>query len=773
LLQQKVGRGFTTGALTVLCTALSWAFLAAGALAVGPVNTLAPAIPGTAKEGVALTVTQGTWTPTPTAVTDQWMSCKPFPTCTAVGPANSPTYTPGPTDVGATIEVVESAGDGTPPNTSTAQSNQTSPVAPLSPPVNSPAGPPTITGVYVQGQTLTASPGTWSDSAQATYTYQWSSCLGATCSNVGTQSPQYVLAPTDAGHTIKVQVTATNDGGPGVPASSAATPTVIGPPTNTTPPKITGNLQQGQTLTETPGVWTYSPNVVIQWERCDAAGDVASCTPIPGATNPTYTLNGFDVGNTIRVQETASNAVGLSAGGPASSAVTAVVIPQPPSGNPVPQILGSVAQGQTLTEAHGAWSNNPTSFSYQWQQCDAAGNNCTAIHGETNSTYTVSRSDVGHALRVEEFATNAGGTSGPASSAATSPVDVQSSFTSLSVVPTAAVTNQAVTLIATVVSTSSSTADRPSGTITFEDRGHPIGGCANETVAPTDQSVSVTCQASFAASTSPEQLTAVFKPSSGSNVGASTGPSGKPYSLTVGRDSTSSDLQVSNSTVNAGGSVTYTATVTPGRNGPTSPSGSVVFLDGGTPIGACIRQPLTKSGGFVTATCKVTYRANGKHSITARYDGDTSFSGSSSSLQLVNVHTPRGHCCVTAGMHWTFFYSPSYTKVLAFIVNNVPGGTNVIVGCHGRGCPFTVTTIAVKATVCKPKRKCTPRHPVTMQLAGRFHRRHLALGTRITVQIVRAGWVGKYYGFIVQPGRGPSVKKACLALGSSRPGVGC
>jgi Carboxypeptidase regulatory-like domain len=84
--------------------------------------------------------------------------------------------------------------------------------------------------------------------------------------------------------------------------------------------------------------------------------------------------------------------------------------------NMVPSISGNTVQGQTLTEAHGSWTNYPTSYSYQWEDCDSAGNNCSAIVGATSQTYTLSASDVGHTIRVQESATNAGGTGGPVAS---------------------------------------------------------------------------------------------------------------------------------------------------------------------------------------------------------------------------------------------------------------------------------------------------------------------------------------------------------------------
>ena len=74
-----------------------------------------------------------------------------------------------------------------------------------------------------------------------------------------------------------------------------------------------------------------------------------------------------------------------------------------PSGAPVasipPTIVGTVKTGVILTAVPGTWSGGkPVAFTYQWQRCDAAGNNCTPIAGATADTYKPASDDLGHAL---------------------------------------------------------------------------------------------------------------------------------------------------------------------------------------------------------------------------------------------------------------------------------------------------------------------------------------------------------------------------------------
>lgn len=83
---------------------------------------------------------------------------------------------------------------------------------------------PAITGSAVQGQTLTTSNGTWTNSPTS-YKYQWSRCnsSGVSCSQIsGATGQSYLLAGADVGFTLRAAVTATNSVGSST-ATSAAT----------------------------------------------------------------------------------------------------------------------------------------------------------------------------------------------------------------------------------------------------------------------------------------------------------------------------------------------------------------------------------------------------------------------------------------------------------------------------------------------------------------------------------------------------------------------
>lgn len=330
--------------------------------------------------------------------------------------------------------------------------------------------------------------------------------------------------------------------------------------------------------------------------------------------------------------------------------------------------------------------------------------------------------------------------------------------------PSTVVTNQTVTLIATA----SSPFGSPSGTITFTNAlGTPFPGCVSQPVTATNPGA--VCQLTFAASTSPELVTANFSPTPSSPLLSASAVA----TVRVGRDSTSTSLEALK-TVQSGSPTTYVATVSPPlvRPGPVLPSGTVEFFDHGQPVGACVAQPLLNG----QATCKVTYRSTGTHSIAAAYGGDGNFVGSASASSQVSVIPAPVNVLgiIDATMQWTFVFGPTYTDVLSLVVKGASPGETVLLNCHGHGCPFSKRTIAVTKTKrCGPKgkRACLTHGNVDLTPALRNH--PLRAGTRINIRIVRRGWIGRYYMFTVRSRRGPEIQIACLAPGGTRPGAGC
>ena len=302
------------------------------------------------------------------------------------------------------------------------------PAAPTGTPAN--VSLPTISGSPKQGQQLTSSPGAWSNSPTA-YSYQWLRCNpgGASCSPITlATTASYTVVEADVGRSLRVAVSASNVAGSSPQVTSAATARVPGkPPANAAPPTISGTVQQGHTLIEAHGSWASEPGGLLympygllqylyRWQRCDSSGN---CAWIIGAEGNTYVPEWRDIGDTLRVQESAIDANG--AGAWASSAASAPVLPLPPQPLTPPRISGSASQGQVLSASPGTWLGSPwvgspTGYSYQWSRCNSTGAHCAPIATATSASYTVAPADVNAALRVTVVASSAGGPSPPSTS---------------------------------------------------------------------------------------------------------------------------------------------------------------------------------------------------------------------------------------------------------------------------------------------------------------------------------------------------------------------
>ena len=403
-----------------------------------PLNTTPPAIGGSPQQGQGATASPGTWANDPTAFAYQWLRCEGYgegggeeelgEECEPIEGATGAGYTPSAADARHSLRVSVKASNAagwslavSRPEVVLGSGEETLPLAPET------ISPPIVGGVAVQGKTLTEHHGGW-EGEVALYSYKWLRCkartpqgAGSGCSAIpGANAQTYTLSGEDAGMWVEVQETAANSGGWNVSGSEAVEAIPPEVPLSTAPPAITGTIQQGQTLSVREGTWTNNAKAPSwQWLRCGATG--SGCTAIAGANKKTYKLEGEDVGHALAVSETVENAVGRSA--PATSQPTvAVPVPPPaPESISLPTITGTAQQGQVLTEHAGAWTSEPTSYSYAWKRCSAGGTECKAISGATKQTYQLTSADVGHTIVAKETALNAGGST-IANSLATTPV---------------------------------------------------------------------------------------------------------------------------------------------------------------------------------------------------------------------------------------------------------------------------------------------------------------------------------------------------------------
>jgi large repetitive protein len=361
--------------------------------------------------GAAVTTlkgSSGTWTNSPTTYTYQWQRCNSIGAeCSSISGATSASRTETTEDAGHTLRIEVTATNAVGSGTATSSQSLVggAPVNTAVPAIED-SGPGTLSEPYTADQ-LEATDGIWANEPTS-YTYQWEDCnaAGESCSNIsGATGAEYEPASADIGHTLRVVITVTNSDGSVKVATTQTGIVKLAPPVDTVLPAITGSPVVAQVLTSSTGTWSNEPtSYTYQWEDCNSTGE--ACTNISGATTSSYTVASTDVGHTIRVVATATNSTGSTT---ATSTDTARVASAAPVNTALPAITGTAKVDEKLTASTGTWSNEPTSYKYQWERCNSVGAECSIISGATSASRTETTEDAGHTLRIEVTATNAAG----------------------------------------------------------------------------------------------------------------------------------------------------------------------------------------------------------------------------------------------------------------------------------------------------------------------------------------------------------------------------
>ena len=286
------------------------------------------------------------------------------------------------------------------------------------------------------GTSLTGSHGTWTNSPTFAYAWQRCNASGGACTAIPGQTHlSYGLVAADAGHTIRFTVTATTSAGSatattdathvvtgaGAGSSIAVVPLLLG----SNKPTVTANnpgdetryppFTVGSRLLGSRGHWTGADSYALAWKRCNAAG--SACTIIAGRSSSIYTLVAADAGATLVLEVTAGNAAGHTTADSVATPVIAAIAGKPGLvAGSKPTIRGKQTRGSRLYESGsdvavvvlGSWTGSPT-FAKAWQRCNAAGEACTTIAGQTDTTYSLVTADVGSTIRLAVTATNSVG----------------------------------------------------------------------------------------------------------------------------------------------------------------------------------------------------------------------------------------------------------------------------------------------------------------------------------------------------------------------------
>ncbi|WP_372242740.1 peroxidase family protein [Pseudomonas sp. B14-6] len=310
-------------------------------------------------------------------------------------------------DAKGTLEIVDSSGNSTPTEG------------------------PTVTGLAVQNQLLTADPSSIIDLdglSNPQFTYQWQANDGLGFVNIaGATGSTFALGQAQVDQEVRVVIGYVDAFGVAESVSS----NILGPVENvndapTAGPTLTGLAVQNQVLTADPASiidvdGLSNPQFTYQWQANNGSGFV----DINGATGSTFALGQAQVGQAVRVvigyvddfgaaESVSSNTLGPVAN--ANDAPTGALLISDTTPN----------QGQVLTALTGEIvdADGLGTFSFQWQQ--GVGVSFTDINGATAATFTPGAAQGNLQLRVIVRYTDGFGTLESVTSAATAAVTVLS-----------------------------------------------------------------------------------------------------------------------------------------------------------------------------------------------------------------------------------------------------------------------------------------------------------------------------------------------------------
>ena len=331
----------------------------------------------------------------------QWLAGE-----TDIPDATEATYTPSSEDVGKTIKVKVSFTDDR-NNAETLTSAAT--VAVVAAPNREATGQPTIDGTPQVGETLTANTANVADQdglTNVSYSYQW---IAGGTDIAGATGSTYGLVPADAGSTIEVRVSFTDDRGNSESLTSEAT-VAVAATTPTEPLSLT--VATGDQVQELVASWqapeSNGGSVVtgyrVQWKEAadswDTAADVSEATE----TGTTHTITGLTGGVEYAVRVIATNSAGdgpasaEAKGTPAGAASEQTSEAENSAPTGLPTISGTPQVDETLTGDTSAIDDadglTNVSYRYQWI---ADG---VDIAGATGASYTLTASELGKTIQV-------------------------------------------------------------------------------------------------------------------------------------------------------------------------------------------------------------------------------------------------------------------------------------------------------------------------------------------------------------------------------------
>lgn len=340
------------------------------------------------------------------AVSYQWQSSLDGAVWTNINGAVDVTYVLNQTQIGKHVRVVASYIDGY-GTAETVFSPMTSVVTKIN---FNPSGSITLEGDASQYQTLVARNTITDANGMGSISYQWQrSTDGVAWINViGATQDNFGLGQIDVGNQVRVVIAFTDQDGTQESVTSAATPVVVN--VNDAPNGsvlINGSFIQNQLLTanallsDTDGLGPLA----YQWQ---STADGVNWTNISGATTSQFALQQAQVGRTVRVIASYTDALGTAESMTSAASGVIANINDLPAG--LVTLNGLAKQGSVLTVSHTVTDADGLGvMAYQWQRSND-GQTWLNIENEIATSYSLKSTDIGYSIRVVAIYTDGQGT---------------------------------------------------------------------------------------------------------------------------------------------------------------------------------------------------------------------------------------------------------------------------------------------------------------------------------------------------------------------------
>jgi len=173
--------------------------------------------------------------------------------------------------------------------------------------------------------------------------------------------------------------------------------------------------------------------------------------------------------------------------------------------------------------------------------------------------------------------------------------------------------------------------------------------------------------------------------------------------------------------------------------------------------------------GFNSTAGTLSYTPRKAFSGTDRFTYDATSSGGTADPATVTIRVPPPPVpgWLNPSLSRKFILHAHYTTILSMVASGIVRGAKTEISCAGQGCRFKSRTSL--ASGCRNGHQC----PGTTNLSKLFRGWRLRSGTKLTIAVVKPGYVGKVFIFSFRPPRAPASRVTCLVPGSSTPGRGC